>query len=91
LARELVKQKKLTAYQAKVIYQGKGKNLVLGNYRILDKLGEGDRFGRGEQQRSTCPDAGDEVFDHRSIGIPTTIAGRGDRTVVADNVDTGVR
>src|SRR4051794_13252913 len=41
LARELVKQKKLTAYQAKVIYAGKGKNLVLGNYRILDKLGEG--------------------------------------------------
>src|SRR5262245_15743550 len=41
LARELVRQKKLTAYQAKVIYQGKGKNLVLGNYRILDKLGQG--------------------------------------------------
>src|SRR6188474_627572 len=41
LACELVKQKKLTAYQAKAIYQGKGKNLVLGNYRILDKLGEG--------------------------------------------------
>src|SRR5262245_4738314 len=41
LARELVKQKKLTAYQAKTIYSGKGKNLVLGNYRILDKLGEG--------------------------------------------------
>src|SRR5207253_6677371 len=41
LARELVKQKKLTAYQAKTIYAGKGKNLVLGNYRILDKLGEG--------------------------------------------------
>src|SRR5437762_4397741 len=41
LARELVKQKKLTAYQAKAIYAGKGKNLVLGNYRIIDKLGEG--------------------------------------------------
>lgn len=41
LARELVKQKRLTAYQAKTVYQGKGKNLVLGNYRILDKLGEG--------------------------------------------------
>src|SRR5437660_9272737 len=41
LARELVRQKKLTAYQAKAIYQGKGKNLVLGNYRILDRLGEG--------------------------------------------------
>jgi serine/threonine protein kinase len=41
LARELVRQKKLTAYQAKTIYQGKGKNLTLGNYRILDKLGQG--------------------------------------------------
>src|SRR4051812_12549019 len=41
LARELVRLKKITAYQAKAIYQGKGKNLVLGNYRILDKLGEG--------------------------------------------------
>src|SRR3954471_2832354 len=41
LARELVKQKKLTAYQAQVIYQGKGKSLTLGNYRILDKLGQG--------------------------------------------------
>ena len=41
LARELVKQKRITAYQAKTIYQGKGKDLVLGNYRILDKVGEG--------------------------------------------------
>lgn len=41
LARELVRQKKLTAYQAKTIYQGKGKTLVLGNYRVLDKLGQG--------------------------------------------------
>ena len=41
LARELVKQKRITAYQAKAIYLGKGNNLVLGNYRILDKLGEG--------------------------------------------------
>jgi serine/threonine protein kinase len=41
LARELVKRKKLTAYQAKAIYQGKGKALTLGNYRIVDKLGQG--------------------------------------------------
>src|SRR5262245_22696127 len=41
LARELVRQKRLTAYQAKAVFQGKGKNLVLGNYRILDKLGQG--------------------------------------------------
>ena len=41
LARSLVKQKKLTAYQAQQVYSGKGKSLVLGNYAVLDKLGEG--------------------------------------------------
>ena len=41
LARQLVKQKKLTAYQAQTVYQGKGKSLLLGNYVILDKLGQG--------------------------------------------------
>ena len=41
LARELVRQKKLTAHQAKEIYAGRSKTLVLGNYVILDKLGEG--------------------------------------------------
>jgi len=41
LAKELVRQKKLTAFQAQQIYAGKGKSLVLGNYVILDKLGQG--------------------------------------------------
>jgi serine/threonine protein kinase/formylglycine-generating enzyme required for sulfatase activity len=41
LARELVRQKKLTAFQAQEIYQGKGKHLVLGNYVVLDRLGQG--------------------------------------------------
>jgi eukaryotic-like serine/threonine-protein kinase len=41
LARELVRQKKLTAYQAQQIYAGKGRSLLLGNYVILDKLGQG--------------------------------------------------
>ncbi len=41
LARELVKQKKLTKFQASQIYAGKGASLVLGNYVILDKLGQG--------------------------------------------------
>lgn len=41
LARELVKQEKLTAFQAKSIYKGRGKSLVLGNYAVLDKLGQG--------------------------------------------------
>lgn len=41
LARELVKQKKLTKFQAEQIFAGKGKSLTLGNYVILDKLGQG--------------------------------------------------
>ena len=41
LARELVRQKRLTKYQAEQIYAGKGKMLVLGNYVVLDKLGQG--------------------------------------------------
>jgi len=41
LARLLVKEKQLTAFQAQQIYSGKGKSLVLGNYVLLDKLGQG--------------------------------------------------
>ncbi|MEI8381392.1 MAG: bifunctional serine/threonine-protein kinase/formylglycine-generating enzyme family protein [Planctomycetota bacterium] len=41
LARELVRQNKLTTYQVEQISEGKGKSLVLGNYVILDKLGQG--------------------------------------------------
>lgn len=41
LARELIRQKKLTAYQATAVYQGNTQGLVLGSYVILDKLGEG--------------------------------------------------
>ncbi|NUQ62837.1 MAG: SUMF1/EgtB/PvdO family nonheme iron enzyme [Pirellulales bacterium] len=41
LARQLVGQRKLTAYQAKELYAGRGQSLVLGNYVILDKLGQG--------------------------------------------------
>ena len=41
LARELVKQKKLTRFQAEQIYAGNGGSLTLGNYVILDKLGQG--------------------------------------------------
>lgn len=40
-ARLLVKQKLLTAYQAQQIYAGKGKSLILGNYLILDQIGQG--------------------------------------------------
>ncbi|MEX0610559.1 MAG: bifunctional serine/threonine-protein kinase/formylglycine-generating enzyme family protein [Pirellulales bacterium] len=40
-ARLLVRQKRLTAYQVQQIYAGKGKGLILGNYIVLDKLGQG--------------------------------------------------
>ncbi|MBM4077853.1 MAG: serine/threonine protein kinase, partial [Planctomycetes bacterium] len=39
--RWMVAQKKLTAYQAQRICDGTWKSLVLGNYVVLDKLGQG--------------------------------------------------
>ncbi len=41
LAKELVFRKKLTKYQAKLLYHGKAETLLFGNYLILDKLGAG--------------------------------------------------
>ena len=41
LARELVRQKKLTKFQAQAVYQGKTKALILGDYVILDRIGQG--------------------------------------------------
>jgi serine/threonine protein kinase len=41
LARALVHLKKLTPFQAQQVYSGKAKSLVLGNYVLLDKLGQG--------------------------------------------------
>lgn len=41
LARELVRQKKLTKFQAQAIYQGKGNGLILGDYLVLDRIGAG--------------------------------------------------
>ena len=41
LARELVRKKKLTKFQAEELYRGKGKSLVLGNYILMEKIGAG--------------------------------------------------
>jgi serine/threonine protein kinase/WD40 repeat protein len=41
LARELVARNWLSPYQANQLVQGRGAGLLLGPYRILDKLGEG--------------------------------------------------
>lgn len=45
LLRELVKQQLLSAYQARVVLEGRAKSLNLGNYLVLDELGKG---GMGE-------------------------------------------
>ena len=53
LAKLLYSQGKLTKFQAQAIYQGKTKGLVLGNYVVLDKIGQG-RMGhvyKAEHQR----------------------------------------
>lgn len=41
LARELVRQKRLTKFQAEEVSKGKGKSLILGNYVLLEKIGAG--------------------------------------------------
>ena len=41
LALELVRQKKLTKFQAEEVSKGKGKSLVLGNYLLMEKIGAG--------------------------------------------------
>lgn len=41
LAKALVRADKLTAYQAQAIYRGREAELVMGNYVLLDKLGQG--------------------------------------------------
>jgi formylglycine-generating enzyme required for sulfatase activity len=41
LAKALVKHRKLTRFQAQAVYQGKTKGLLVGNYLVLDKIGQG--------------------------------------------------
>jgi serine/threonine protein kinase len=41
LAKRLVKDKRLTAYQARLLWTGKTKGLSLGNYIVEDELGRG--------------------------------------------------
>ncbi len=41
LAQSLVQAGKLTKYQAQMVYQGRPKGLVFGEYTVLDKLGQG--------------------------------------------------
>ena len=48
LARELVRARRLTEYQAGALLQGKSRGLAIGNYLVLDKLGS-RRHGHGVQ------------------------------------------
>lgn len=41
LARDLVRRRMLTRFQAVQVYQGRARALVFGEYLVLDKLGEG--------------------------------------------------
>ena len=41
LAKELVRRYGLTSYQVNQLLRGRGKGLILGPYRLLDRLGEG--------------------------------------------------
>lgn len=41
LAKELIRQKKLTLFQANALYNGKHQGLVLGNYVVQEKIGAG--------------------------------------------------
>ena len=41
LSRALIKAGRLTPYQAAAIYQNKSRGLLIGNYLILDKVGQG--------------------------------------------------
>ena len=41
IAKLLISRKKLTPFQARVLLKGRWKGLVLGNYELLDKLGQG--------------------------------------------------
>jgi hypothetical protein len=50
LAGELLRRGWLTAYQANLLLQGRGQELLLGSYVLLERLGEGgDLSGRYNQ------------------------------------------
>ena len=76
LAAELVSAGKLTAYQAKQVLAGKTDGLVLGNYVILDKLGQG---GMGQ------------VFKARHRRMNRIVALKTLPPAVADNPDLVAR
>jgi serine/threonine-protein kinase len=75
LARVLIEQNCLTAYQANLLLQGQGEELVLGPYRILDQLGEGG-MGQVLEAHHTSMDriVALKVITRSRLSNPTALA-----------------
>jgi serine/threonine protein kinase/Leucine-rich repeat (LRR) protein len=76
LARELIQRGWLTPFQANLLLQGRGQELVLGSYVLLERLGEG---GMGQ------------VFKARHRNLNRIVALKLIRQERLDNVDTARR
>ena len=74
-ARELIKQGKLTPYQAATIDQGKLKDLVLGEYTILDEVGAGG-MGRVFKARHRTMEriVAIKVLSSRTMDLPEAVS-----------------
>ncbi|MEN6494960.1 MAG: serine/threonine-protein kinase, partial [Thermoguttaceae bacterium] len=74
LARELVRAKRLTKYQATAVYQGKTRGLILGDYVVLDRIGAG---GMGQVYKAEHRRMGRivavKILPSRAIGSPESI------------------
>ncbi len=75
LARQLVASKQLSRYQAREIYQGRAKSLLLGNYTIIDTIGAG---GMGQvfkaEHRRMRRTVAIKVLPRKAVAASTDIA-----------------
>ena len=71
LARALVRRGNLTKFQAQAIHQGKTRGLILGNYVILDRIGQGGMgqvYKAGTQEDGTCCGSEDSAVGGYQVG-----------------------